>query len=71
MWRKILHDVGLKAAQAGVKEALNKIDGALEGRPAAPEKVTVDVLCRGCKRVRIAGDGAFCSGCGKPYVGTP
>jgi hypothetical protein len=70
MWRKILHDVGLKAVQAGVKEALTKIDGAIEGPPLPREKVVIDVLCKNCKRVRGREDGAFCSGCGRPYAGT-
>ena len=67
MWRKIFRDVGLEMARAGTREALRKIDGAI-AEEQRPEKVVVDVLCKGCRRIQQAGE-AFCAGCGKAYAG--
>ncbi len=65
MWLKFLHDVGLQAARAGVKEALKKIDESIAEPPAKPaaQKIEVDVLCVRCKHV-IRSEDVVCPGCG-------
>lgn len=68
MWSKIVRDVGLVMLRAGTKDALKKLDDAIAEKP---ERVVVDVLCKSCGRTKKDGEGAYCSGCGASYGGTP